>query len=480
MKVAASMKKVNPERDTARVIGRHIPAQEDTIAAIATPPGEGGIGIVRISGPEAIAIAGRIFIPVSGKSLPVVFKRVQYGHIVDGTEELDEVLLHVMRSPHSYTREDVVEINCHGGAGPLHAVLNLVLANGARLAGPGEFTKRAFLNGRLDLIQAEAVIDRIRAQTRAGLRAASSAAGGTLSKSIYALRDALSGVLARVEAAIDFPEEEIPEQITDALRAQVEDAHAQMLELLRTADAGRLYREGASVAIAGRPNVGKSSLFNALLRDARAIVTATPGTTRDLIEETVNINGIPVRLSDTAGFHESSDEVEQLGIERARNALRDADAVLIVLDATRGVTTEDHQIADEVKELDVPTIVVVNKVDAAGTEVIAHARFANASMLRTSARTGQGLPELEDAIGKLLLNGSQVAPDQGLVNRAHQRDSLRRASEALDRMLVNFGASPEFLSIELKDALDALGQITGETTPDDLLEMIFSSFCIGK
>ena len=456
-------------------------ASEDTIAAIATPPGEGGIGIVRLSGADSIAITQSVFVSARGKDLRSSPGRVFYGEIHDATGPVDEVLVHVMRAPQTYTREDVVEINCHGGAVPLQTVLELLLAKGARLAQPGEFTKRAFLNGRIDLVQAEAVLDRIQARTGAALRAATSAAHGALSQAIYAFRDTLADALARIESAIDFPDEDLPELVDEALRTRLTQTLSAMRDLLATSKAGRLYREGAGIAIAGRPNVGKSSLFNALLRDARAIVTAHPGTTRDLIEEVITLNGIPARLSDTAGLRATDDEVEQLGIETARRALSAADLVIFLVDATSAPCHEDEALAEEVLALGVPTVLVLNKIDLNPSPAAPPwaARFS--AVVEVSAKEGQGLRTLEDTLHRLLLGGAEsFSPSQGMITRVHQRDSLRRAIDALERLLANYEASPEFLSIDLREALDALGEITGDTTPEDILDRIFSSFCIGK
>lgn len=453
---------------------------EDTIAAISTPPGEGAIGIVRLSGPDAVRIAAAVFRSSSGRDITTGSGRIFHGEIRAGNEILDEVLVHVMRAPHTYTREDVVEINTHGGAGPLQAVLELVLEKGARLAEPGEFTKRAFLNGRIDLVQAEAVIDRIRAKTRAGLRAAHAAASGALSKAIAAMREPLLEALARIEASVDFPEDDLPELVTPELKASLADIASNMEALLKTADAGRLYREGASVTIAGRPNVGKSSLFNALLRDTRAIVTAQPGTTRDLLEEFITLQGIPVRLSDTAGLRHAEDEAERIGVDMARGALTAADMVLFVIEATSPATPEDEALATDLAALEIPVFLVVNKTDLAPHPDLSHWRNRFATTCLISAQTGAGLRELENILAGHLLHGTSVSPSEVLVSRVHQRDSLRRAHEALEHLLANFGASPEFLSIDLRDALNALGEITGETVTEDVLDRIFSSFCIGK
>jgi tRNA modification GTPase len=458
---------------------------DDTIAAVSTPPGEGGIGIVRISGRSAVSIAETLFRPASGGTGSAGCRRVQYGHVIGGGGGIvDEVLLHVMRAPHSFTREDVVEINCHGGAGPLNAVLDLVLANGARLAEPGEFTQRAFLNGRIDLVQAEAVIDTIRARTQAGLRAAAAAASGALSRDIGLIKVALVDALARVEAAVDFPDEDLPDLVGPALRRSIEGALDRMQSLLDTAEAGRLYREGAGMAIAGRPNVGKSSLFNALLRDSRAIVSPLPGTTRDRIEELITLAGVPVRITDTAGLHDTHDAVERIGVKIARDAVQNADFVLLVVDAA-AAGPEDEALAaelgpEELGPVSRPVWVAWNKIDLAPAAAPPEWVGRLSGCTPVSATTGAGLDDLEKALGTLLLGPAPIAPEHGLISRAHQRDSLRRAAASITRLLENFDASPEFLAADLREALDALAEITGETTPEDILATIFSSFCIGK
>ncbi len=456
-------------------------AHEDTIAAIATPPGEGGIGIVRLSGSRALEVAARVFRASSGRDPRTTKRRMLHGHVHDADgNRLDEVLVHVMRAPHSYTREDMVEINAHGGAGPLAAILEACIAAGARLARPGEFTLRAFLNGRIDLVQAEAVIDLIRARTRDALLAANAAAGGRLSRELHAMRDRIRHALAHIEAAVDFPEEDLPDLVTPALLEGLHQTLRDMRVLLETADAGRLVREGAVVAIAGRPNVGKSSLFNALVRDARAIVSAHAGTTRDRIEEYITVAGVPVRLVDMAGLRVTEDEVERIGVDRARDALQAANLVLFVTDAALPATEEDREIARDLAALTTPVVLVLNKVDLAPEVSAPTLAPAPAGVCRVSALTGEGLHELEAVLGRLLLGGAHIAADQAMITRLHQKDSLRRAVEALDRMLDAPDQSPEFLAIDLREALHALGEITGETTPEDLLEIIFSSFCIGK
>ena len=458
---------------------------EDTISAISTPPGEGGVGIVRISGPAALDIAAKLFISSRGRSLHERRQRVFHGHVHDGAgRTLDEVLLHVMRAPHSYTAEDVVEINAHGGAAPLQSILEATLRNGARLARPGEFTQRAFLNGRIDLTRAEAVIDVVRARTRTALNAANAAADGVLSRALQALRETLADALARVEAAVDFPEEDLPELVDAPLLERLDDARRCMEHLVESADAGMRIREGLAVAIVGRPNVGKSSLFNALLRDARAIVSAVPGTTRDRIEETIALGGVPVRLIDTAGLRHTPDEVELMGVELARRAARQADYLLFVVDASAPCTDEDRALAEELAAFEAPVVLVRNKVDLVGAdggapELPGDAR-SFAALCDVSATTGTGLPQFEARLGELLLGNAAVEAGSPMLFRAHQKDSMRRAAACLERLLADASASPELLALELREALAALGEITGETTPEELLDRIFSSFCIGK
>lgn len=453
----------------------------DTIVAISTPPGEGGVGIVRLSGSTAIAVATAIFHSSKGRSLEEAGRVVFHGHILgpDGTP-VDEVLCHVMRAPHTYTREDVVEINGHGGPAPLNAIMEAALAQGARLARPGEFTLRAFMNGRIDLVQAEAVIDQIQARTRANLQAANAASSGVLSRTLFHMREVLLELLARVEAVVDFPEDDIPDLIDEALMAQAAETHRQMLDLLRKSEAGRIYRDGAILAIAGIPNVGKSSLFNALLRDARAIVSAQAGTTRDRLEEYITLAGVPVKLIDTAGVRHTDDEIERQGVQIARDVQKSAQVALLVLDGSRESTEEDHSLFRELAALEIPIVLALNKCDLVGEPSLPDwAKEAAASQI-VSALTGTGLGELEDTLGRILLGGANVAADEALVNRLHQQDSLRRAAACVGQFLGGQGMSPEFLALDLQEALQALGEITGETTPDDVLAAIFGSFCIGK
>jgi tRNA modification GTPase len=455
---------------------------EDTITAISTPPGEGGVGIVRLSGADAITIAAKMFTSSRGRDIRQGKQRVFHGHVCDRNgQTLDEVLLHVMRAPHSYTAEDVVEINAHGGMAPLRAILEETLAMGARLAQPGEFTRRAFVNGRLDLSRAEAVIDLVQAQTRAALNAANTVAGGALTRAVNELRDTLADALARIEAAVDFPEEDLPELVDAALLCRLHAAHQQMCDLVKTADTGILYRKGVAIAIVGKPNVGKSSLFNALLRDARAIVSAQPGTTRDRLEETITLEGIPARLIDTAGMRNATDEVEVVGVERARNAAQQAGMILLVVDASAPCTQEDRTLAEELQQMETPVVLVRNKIDLMdGMDTGDLCAVKWAAMCDVSAKTGTGLCELEHTLATLLLGDASHSADAPMLFRAHQKDSMQRAATFLEHLLRNQTMSPEFLAVDLREALHAMGEITGETTPEDILDRIFASFCIGK
>jgi tRNA modification GTPase len=358
--------------------------------------------------------------------------------------------------------------------------MEATLSQGARLARPGEFTLRAFLNGRIDLIQAEAVIDQIQARTRANLQAANAASSGVLSRSLYQMRGVLLELLARVEAVVDFPEDDLPDVIDEALMAQAREAHQTMLDLLRKSEAGRVYRDGAILAIAGIPNVGKSSLFNALLRDARAIVSAQAGTTRDRLEEYITLSGVPVKLIDTAGVRHTEDEIERLGVQIARDVQKSAQVALLVLDASRASNDEDYALFQELLALGIPVVIALNKCDLIVEPALPTWASAATDWQAVSAMTGTGLAALEETLGRILLGGANVAADEALVNRLHQQDSLRRASECVGRFLEGAGMSPEFLALDLQEGLQALGELTGETTPDEVLGAIFGSFCIGK
>ena len=457
--------------------------REETIAAIATPPGEGGIGIVRVSGRDAVAILKSIFRPRSeGVDLDRVTHRLVYGHVYDGAgSPVDEVLVGIMRAPHSYTREDVVEINCHGGFWALRLTLEAVLASGARLAEPGEFTKRAFLNGRLDLAQAEAVADIIRARSAQAHRLAVSQLGGRLSARVGHLADRVLSLLAAVEAELDFPMEDVGETGGETLVREVRQILAALEELLRGFAAGRVYREGVSTVLAGKPNVGKSSLLNALTGCDRVIVTGVPGTTRDVIEESVVVGGVHLRLADTAGLHAGGDALEVLGMEKTRRALVDAGLVVLVGDAAAGVTAEDRQLAQDLAGRSV--ILAVNKTDLrpAGREFRElAASLPGCRMMEVSALTGAGLPELEQAMVDTVLGNSRG--ETPLVAAARHGLALERARDALREVLDRAGAGwpLDILASDLRQAWEALGEITGSAAGSEVIDRIFRDFCLGK
>ncbi|MBM3132481.1 MAG: tRNA uridine-5-carboxymethylaminomethyl(34) synthesis GTPase MnmE [Chloroflexi bacterium] len=443
---------------------------EDTIAAISTPLGEGGIGIVRLSGEKAHAIAERLF------NRPLASRRLVHGHIIDPetAEIVDEVLVSYMAAPHTYTREDIVEINCHGGVMPLQRILGLALKHGARSAEPGEFTLRAFLNGRIDLAQAESVLDIVQAKTQASLRLAVEGLKGRLSGEIRAIQSELLSVLAYLTARIDFPEDEIEEQ--DAL-GPILRAREALGHLVATADAGIVYRNGIRTAIVGRPNVGKSSLLNRLLRENRAIVTAVPGTTRDTLEEVVNLRGVPFVLVDTAGITRSADPVESLGVERSYRAIQRASLVLLVIDSSEPLNEADAEIIELLEGR--TGLVAANKSDLPARADLDGLTWPH---IRISALTGEGLETLEEAMVSAALGGQVVASDAYLVTNARHKEALERAAGHLAEAQKSLEAKmpDDFVTIDLTAAMNALGEITGEAVTEDLLETIFSRFCIGK
>ncbi|OPZ75108.1 MAG: tRNA modification GTPase MnmE [Firmicutes bacterium ADurb.Bin456] len=458
----------------------------DTIAAISTPLGEGGIGIVRMSGPDAAKIAGKIFRAGSRTDFLEERRKLVYGHIVDQKgKDLDEVLLCYMPGPNTYTREDVVEINCHGGIVPLRRVLEEVLARGARLARPGEFSKRAFLNGRLDLAQAESVIDIIRSKTNDSLNLAVSQLRGKLSWKVNGIQKKLLGLLAQVEANIDFPEEDLEEVTGKAIVQTGEEIVAEMGEMIRGAATGRIYREGISTIIIGRTNVGKSSLLNALLRENRAIVTDIPGTTRDLIEEVINIRGIPLKVIDTAGLRETDDLVEKIGVEKTRESVNRADLALVVLDAVRGLNREDRAILELIK--DKKALILINKIDASPEKIkIRESDILELDkdrpVLFISATKGIGLEEMEDKIFEMVMEGRVTSSDTVLVANVRHKEVLERSLRHLSGAIMGIRQEVpvDIVAIDLRGAWETLGEITGSTATEDLLDRIFEDFCIGK
>jgi tRNA modification GTPase len=460
---------------------------DDTIAAIATPLGEGGLAVLRISGADALVIADRIFV-LSGKNKPseAPTHTIHFGKIVRDGKTLDEVLLSVLRAPRTFTREDTVEISCHGGILPAKLVLDAILANGARMAEPGEFTRRAFLNGRIDLAQAEAVADLIHSRTELALAAANEQLAGKLSQRINQLRDDLLHILAHVEAHIDFPDEDIAPDTRGALLKKLEDGVAFINELLRTANEGQILRRGIRAAIVGRPNTGKSSLLNQLLGHDRAIVSPIPGTTRDTIEETANIRGLPVVFIDTAGLRETHDAIEVEGIRRSRQSLAQAELILHVLDAGQPLTSEDETYFTEFAGK--KRIFVRNKIDLPG-QWEWPPKFNGGSSasnlvppVNVSCMTGQGMESLKDAIKEVVWSGEVKAEMlQVMINSRHQ-DALNRARTAATRSIdaLHGNATLELVALDLRIAVAAVGEIVGKTTTEDLLDSIFSQFCIGK
>ncbi len=458
---------------------------DDTICAISTSLGEGGIGIVRISGKDAIPIATKLFKgkvrhPLSG----LLSHTIHYGEIIDPKtgKRIDEVLLTIMKAPRTYTREDIVEINCHGGIVPLRRVLELILMEGARLAEPGEYTRRAFLRGRIDLIQAEAVLDVIRSKTEDSLGIALNQLGGRLSKEVSMIRDKLLTVAAQIEASIDFPEEDIEPLNPGEIKENIKLISKEIQIVIETAEEGKIYREGIETAIVGRPNVGKSSLLNALLKEDRAIVTPVPGTTRDIIEEWLNLKGVPLRIVDTAGIRHPIDPVEKEGVKRSHETIDRADLVLFVLDSSEELKDEDRDLVKRVK--DKRKIIILNKIDLGKSidEACIREIFSAEPIVSISAKEGTGLEELKEAIVGLILKGGVPQHERPCITKARHKDALIKARDFLGDLSNSLreGLSPEFLSLDLRAAINAIGEITGQTTTEDILNKIFEEFCIGK
>ena len=457
----------------------------DTIAAIATPRGEGGIGIVRVSGALAVPIACKIFRSPRGIS-PDEFSThtLNYGHVVHPTSNavVDEVMLGVMLAPKSYTAEDIVEFNCHGGVIPLQRVLELTLHAGARLAEPGEFTKRAFLNDRLDLAQAEAVVDVIRSKTELNFRVAIDQLSGRLSQGINSLSDRLANLLAEVEASIDFPDEDLDFIDAASMRKSAEAILEGLNRLMATASDGKILREGIHVAILGKPNVGKSSLLNALLQEERAIVADIPGTTRDTIEESLNLRGIPLKLIDTAGIHQTADFVERQGVARSKSYIDAADLLLVMFDASQPLTGADAQLLEAVNCRN--AIFVLNKVDLpiVTTSADLQSLAPMDAIVQTSVLHGDGIEALKTAIIKKILKGKETVGEGLIVTNLRHYEALRRARVALEQARDGLSQAlpPDLIAVDFRTSLDCLGEIVGVTTTEDILDRIFSQFCIGK
>lgn len=455
----------------------------ETIAAISTPMGEGAIAIVRLSGEEAIKIADRLY---KGKQPleSVDTHTIHYGHLIDpDTEQVaEEVMVSVMRGPRTFTKEDIVEINCHGGLVSVNRVLELVLRSGARLAEPGEFTKRAFLNGRIDLSQAEAVIDLIRAKTDRAMNVALNQMEGRLSTLIATLRQQLLETVAHVEVNIDYPEYDAEEMTKDLLTTQLKEVEKEIEGILVTARQGKILREGLSTVIVGRPNVGKSSLLNSLVHENKAIVTDVPGTTRDVIEEYVNVRGVPLRLVDTAGIRETEDLVERIGVERSRERLKQADLILLVLNYNDELTHEDEKLFEAVKGMDV--IVIINKTDLAEKLDLDRVKelAEEHPMITTSLKNEQGVDELEQSISELFFAGEVESQDLTYVSNSRHIALLEQSRRTLEDALgaVEAGMPVDMVQIDITRTWEILGEIIGDTVSDSLIDQLFSQFCLGK
>ncbi|MFI8687882.1 tRNA uridine-5-carboxymethylaminomethyl(34) synthesis GTPase MnmE [Rossellomorea sp. NPDC077527] len=458
----------------------------DTIAAISTPMGEGAIAIVRLSGDQAFDIGDKVFKGMKGSSMKEFASHtIHYGHIIDPDtgQVVEEVMVSVMKGPKTFTREDIIEINCHGGLVSVNKVLQLVLKNGARLAEPGEFTKRAFLNGRIDLSQAEAVMDLIRAKTDRAMNVALNQMEGRLSNLIRKLRQEILETLAHVEVNIDYPEYDDVEEMTHhVLLEKSRRVRDEIDKLILTSEQGKILREGLSTVIIGRPNVGKSSLLNSLVHENKAIVTDIPGTTRDVIEEYVNVRGVPLRLVDTAGIRETEDIVERIGVERSRQVLKEADLILLVLNYADELTFEDEQLFEAVKGMDV--IVIVNKTDLPQKIDIDKVRklSENHQLVTTALLEEQGIDELEEAISSLFFAGSIEGGDMTYVSNSRHIALLNQASLAINEAIdgVEMGTPIDIAQIDLTRTWELLGEIIGDSVHESLIDQLFSQFCLGK
>ena len=458
--------------------------QQDTIAALVTAVGESSVGIIRISGPEAVKIADKIY---QGKSdlLSADTHTIHYGYVYDwrNDKKIDEALFMLMRGPRSFTGEDVVEVQCHGGMVVLKQVLQLILLSGARLAEQGEYSKRAFLNGRLDLAQAESIMDIVQAKTDKGVDLALSQLQGTLSGMVKTLRADLLELIAFIQADIDYPDDDIERLTAEEQQQRVVNLKTQVANVLQNAQKGKMIRDGLKVVIAGKPNVGKSSLLNALLGQERAIVTDIPGTTRDVIEEYINLNGIPLKIVDTAGIRETDNVVEQIGVDKAQQFMKTADLVLYVVDAVQGLTEQDTLMMEDIQNQ--PVIYLLNKSDVGiSDEIRAQLKEAigEAPVLEISARDKIGLEQLEEKITDLFFAGTLEVSNDIMVTNVRHIQILEESIAHMDGFLngIMLGLSVDFLVIDLQNAWEKLGKITGETVEEDLLDQIFSKFCLGK
>ena len=453
--------------------------KNDTIAAIATPHGTGGISVIRVSGNESINICDKVFRAKNNKKLTdAKTHTIHYGNIVVNGKVLDEVLVSVMRAPNTFTREDTVEINCHGGLVVTEKVLLSVLSAGATLASPGEFTKRAFLNGRIDLSQAEAVIDIINSPSSLALSCAANQLGGLLSSDINTLRDKVLEILAQINVTIDYPEEDIDDVEKSALISDLESVKNKISELLDTSYHGKLIRDGINTVICGKPNVGKSSILNLLARDTRAIVTDIAGTTRDVIEERVTIGNVVLNVYDTAGIRDTSDTIESLGIDKSKECIKNAELVLFVADSVSGISKEDEEIFENLNKKNV--IVILNKSDIGNLE--SNKLFNGYKVVKLSAKTGDGLNNLSSAIEEMFNLGKITAGDNNAITNLRHKDALSSAYKSVSSAVcaLNDSVPYDIVSIDLTDCASHLGEITGKTVSDEIVDKIFARFCLGK
>lgn len=456
----------------------------DTIAAISTAVGEAGIGIVRLSGKDAIDIGNKVFKGSKDNQLiDADNRRLVYGHIIDEEEQIiDEVLIAYMKAPYTYTRENMVEIYCHGGIIPVKKTLELLLRSGARMAEAGEFTKRAFLNGRLDLSQAEAVIDIIKSKTDKSFEVSLDQLEGSISKKVKEIRDILLSMIAHVEASIDFPEDDVEDITFDELRSDANQVKDEIEKLLSTADRGKILRDGINTVILGKPNVGKSSLLNAILRENRAIVTDIPGTTRDIIEEYVNIDGIPLKIIDTAGIRETEDIVEKIGVDRAKSTVEDADLIIAVFDASRDLTDEDYQIIDLIK--DKKSLVLINKMDLPSKYSLDFFKdkIKQDHIITTSITEGVGIDVLENSIKDMFYSGEIESDSNVVITNMRHKNQLEKSLMNINSVIedIEMSVPLDCIEVDLKNCWENLGEISGDTIGEDILDKIFSEFCIGK
>ena len=452
----------------------------DTIAAISTPRGEGGIGIIRISGDKSFEILDKIF-NTKNPNRDLGFYKFNYGFIHDNGKIIDEVMAVRMKAPKTYTCEDVVEINCHGGHLISEKVLELVLKNGARHAEQGEFTKRAFMNGRIDLSQAEAVMDIIQGKTEKSISLSLEQLRGDLRDKIGSFKKALLDVTAHVNVVLDYPEEGIDDPLPSNLRENLENVYAEADRLISSYDKGKKIKEGIKTVIAGKPNVGKSSLLNSLLKEERAIVTHIPGTTRDVIEEIINIKGIPLVLTDTAGIRKTEDIVENIGVEKSKKFIENADLVLLVLDASRELESEDREVIQEIQNNNKKTIVLLNKIDL--ERKIELDEFGLENILEISAKDNIGIEDMEERIYSYIVEEKvEDSSEKLIITNIRHKTALEKTKDAIRNIFetIDAGMPMDLISVDLKEALDSLSEITGEISSEDILDHVFGNFCVGK